>query len=85
MNGWAWFTIIWFGTIMLMFALGLAKDVARSRWGLSDQATDQVRQAVRDGVDAALFDADVELEGPLGRDDTLPLKFKDLDDLSDQL
>lgn len=85
MSGWAWFAIIWFGTLMLLFVMGCVKDVVRSRWGLSERVTQQIEDAINRALHRWMS---VEGEGgdeQPARDDTLPLKFKDLDDLSGQL
>ena len=85
MSAWIWFATIWFGTIVLLFVMSWVTVAVRSRWGLSDHVLMQIRKAVADGI--LEYDlAEIESEGGgRGRGDTLPFKFNDLDDLSEQL
>ena len=85
MSGWAWFSIIWFGTWAMIFAMSLVSTAVRARWGLSKQVELQIQRAVSKGIDAWMGGEDEEADDPLPRDDTLPLRFDDVDDLSGQL
>ncbi len=85
MSGWAWFAMIWFGTLGLMFSFSLATTVARGRWGLSTFVLDQIEHSVAVGIERWMNgDGDDDKGGP-GRPDVLPLEFDDVDGLSEQL
>ena len=85
MSGWAWFATIWFGTWAAFFVFGLASTVVRARWGLSDQVEDQIKKAVTQGIDEWMAPDPREEDDVPGRGDVLPLDFKDIDGLSEQL
>ncbi len=85
MSGWAWFSTIWFGTILMVYLFSFVSTAVRSKWGLSDQVRAQIREEVAGGIhDYRLFmRGDPDEDGD--REDILPLKFDDIDDLSSKL
>ena len=85
--GWiGWVAVFYFGT-MLFTLVGSMINLFkfRARATLGDQAVLQIRLAVFEGIDYWLCQGDDDESQWIGRLDTLPLKFKDLDDLSEQL
>ena len=85
MSVWAWLATFWFGTCFMVFVMGMVNTMVRAKWSLSDRVRMQIRDAVTDGMNQ-WFESPFDENSTDGvRDDVLPLKFKDLDELSDQL